>query len=446
MTNVSNPGWDFKSRFHTTVRPAAIVMLCAVAALIGCKRQPAKPETVLRFAHSTTGGATKPVLDWACEEFGKQRSTPQLTVRVEQVTQQDEIYQKTGLAQLLQGGQPPDVFFEWAGWRVEEKARLGLAADLTAAVEKDGWKNDFLPKSWHQTIYGGKYYMIPSSLSLSTLYWFNAKHFKQAGVEPPKTWDEMLASFAKLRAAGITPVGIGNTDLWPLGNWGALIVSRWIGEEKYAAIMSLAPGSSFLDEDMVKAMELIARFHEMNLFNKGFMGVNAADAMQGFLQGRSACHPLGEWLISDAQKDAPPGFEYDCFNLPPIAGGKGEQTSIMALTTGHMVAAGTKNLDLAIEFLRWLSSAEVQKRLCQAGNFSAVEGINTSDAAGPQLKRVMDIYSNAGSAISPPDTGYNVQVANHFYDAIAATASGKLTAREALELCEKRVQPWREKK
>ena len=61
-------------------------------------------------------------------------------------------------------------------------------------------------------------------------------HLEKAGIEPPKTWDEFLASFDKLKAAGYaTPVAIG-AKYWAHAEWFETLLLRTAGVETAAKL------------------------------------------------------------------------------------------------------------------------------------------------------------------------------------------------------------------
>jgi len=406
--------------------------------LIGCRRGE-EPKVVLKFAHSVTAGASKPVYDAAVVEFEAKHPG----VRVKQVVLDGMTYEKQGLQSMLQGGDPPDVFFEWAGHRVLRKVRDGYAADLTEALNKDGWRSAFHENSWSATTVDGRNYMIPNTIMVTVIHWYNTAIFRRHRLEVPKTYDELLAVMHRLKAAGETPMIFGNRELWPMGNWGAHLIQRVVGERVYDDVLSLKPGTSFVNPGFVKALELIEVWAKNGFFNRNFLAIADVDAQIGFFHGKAAFYPMGNWVISGAQTDAPPDFEYDGFNLPPLSDGAGDQTSLMALNTGYMVSKSTKHFDLAVEFLRHMMSESVQQRMVEAGAISTIKSAFDPERIDPHLRRCWEAWKNAKTIIAPPDTGYPIDVANRLYDAIALVADGKADAKTALTRAEEQVAPWR---
>ena len=137
----------------------------------------------LRFAHSTTGGAQRIVLNKIIAAF--EQMYPD--VKVKEIVQDSDVYEDEGLITLVQSKTPPDVYFQWGGDLVRLYAGSGFGADLTAALEKGGWKDTFLEAAWPDAMYEGKIYLIPTNLDVTTVLWYNEAMFEEAGVAAPET-------------------------------------------------------------------------------------------------------------------------------------------------------------------------------------------------------------------------------------------------------------------
>ena len=69
--------------------------------------------------------------------------------------------------------------------------------------------------------------------SKSTL-WYRPDKFTEAGVTPPKTWDEFKATLKTIADKGTKPLGLGTgPDTWTLTDWFESIYLRQAGGDKY---------------------------------------------------------------------------------------------------------------------------------------------------------------------------------------------------------------------
>ena len=115
----------------------------------------------------------------------------------------------------------PDIATQWATIPVLSQVWAGAVAPLSDYVPADQRSH------WigtQENTYKGKLYAMPLYLIGVPLAW-NKQLFAKAGLTaPPTTFDELLADCGKLKAAGITPIGMGNKDgyfgAWFFSNYG----------------------------------------------------------------------------------------------------------------------------------------------------------------------------------------------------------------------------------
>jgi raffinose/stachyose/melibiose transport system substrate-binding protein len=398
------------------------------------------PRVVLVMAHSTTGDPEKAELDRTVAEF--EALHPDIAIKQNAI--ETNIYETIGLKSLFSGGTPPDIYSQWGKYLVGEYQEAGYAADLTDEIEKDNWKDRFDPSVWVSATYKGRIYLIPTSIDLTSVIWYNKTIFRQNGLEPPTTWTEFMTICDTLKNNGIVPVCFGNKDLWPAANWAAHLVSRVAGEQLYDDVLSMKPGAKFANDGFIKGLGMIETMARSGYFNPGLNGVSDMEAIMLFFQGRVAMHPIGGWIINHAKKAAPEGFEYDAFKMPAIEDGAGDQTSILRLASGYMVYRDTKHFDEAVAFLRYLTSVDVAKRfVSRCGTFSSVHSAITEETADPHLLTLVAMHRSAHTVVTAPDVGYDRAKVLPFMDAVALVIGGQKSAREALEQCDRAVAALR---
>ncbi|MFH1738118.1 MAG: ABC transporter substrate-binding protein [bacterium] len=418
----------------------SIVAFVSLAVVTGCGpggKSSLQDPNVIRFAHSVTGGPQKDVYDEVCAEF--EELNPGITVQ--QIAIDDEVYQDLGLLKLFTGGNPPDVYAQWGGWLVQRDFAANRAADLTDYFNQNGWKEEFYNHVWPWTEVDGRIYMVPASVDVTTVLWYNTELLRSLGGQLPATWEEFVDLCRKAKAAGKIPITAGNNDKWVLGNWGAHIVSRVAGEDLYARVLQLAPNAKFANPDFIRALRLLEQLAEEDFFNFGVIGLTGTEGEMPFRAGDALFHPIGSWIIDDWIGEVP-DLEFDFINTPPISGGKGNQGSVLGLVSGFMIYKDSPRIDLTVEFMRYFMSAEVQRRFVGIGMFSSVKGAFEGDVE-PHLARLRLLIDTAPVLVPPADTGFSTDVARHFYDAINSVIGGLSSAGDALERCDRRVERYR---
>lgn len=405
-----------------------------------------KPESqiVLRFAYPASGDQFFQLMQSVIGEFEKLH--PGVTIK--QHVMDSEIYQDFGLLTLFQSGQPPDLYGQWGGWLVQRDATFGFAADLTVVLDTmilDGhsWRERFLPPAWSGMLADNRNFGIPTSIGISNVLWYNQTIFQHFNLSPPATWEALEQVCRALLANGVVPISQGNRTVWPMGNWAAHVVSRVAGEQAYLDVMQLKPGTCFANPDFIRALQLFENLARQNFFNPGMNGRSELEGMMQFLNGHSAMHPIGSWLVGQAI-DENVTLAYDALNTPLVFAGKGDSTSILGVTFGYLISRRTPHFDLAARFLEYLTRPEIQKRFVERGTLSSIKGAVIESEAEPHLQKIMQMIQQARVVVPPPDTGFKLDISDAFYDAVARVVGGQTTAEAALLQADQVVRRWRE--
>jgi alpha-glucoside transport system substrate-binding protein len=137
----------------------------------------------------------------------------------------------TVLATAVQGGNPPDLATIAQPATVGEYVAKGSLKpiDFAAAVVKENYSADLV----QQGTFDGKLYGFFFKGANKSTVWYNVPVFQDAGVEPPKTWDEFLTAAKTIKASGVPAYSIGGADGWTLTDLFENIYIRTAGAEKY---------------------------------------------------------------------------------------------------------------------------------------------------------------------------------------------------------------------
>jgi raffinose/stachyose/melibiose transport system substrate-binding protein len=392
---------------------------------------------VLRLATTQAGERMREPFAAALRGFERQHAG----VRVELVEMDDEVYQKMGLITLFVGGTPPDVYFQWGGYQVRKYAAAGYALDLSGEFPEPE-RRRYLPYCWPSCAGNdGKIYLWPNSASLTTVLWYRVSLFRRLGLEVPRTWEQFLTTCERLRAAGVIPVAIGNRDLWPGGNFAAYVAAQTLGVARYNDLLGLRPGTRLDDPAFVSALEPLAELQRRSFLNQGVSGVSTDEARSLLAQGRAAMHPIGDWLVSDAEESTV--ADLDAFRLPHLPAQAGDDTTLLALTTGYMVNRTTRHPMEAKALLRFLASDAVQQEWVRHGHVSPLRAAATDPSAPRGQRRLLQFLQEARATALAPDVGFNLEVSDAFLDAASLVLGGRATPAEALAGAERQVRALR---
>ena len=289
-------------------------------------------------------------------------------VNIEITVLENEAF-KTKLTTVMQSGEPPDIFQSWGGGVMNEYANAGLLKDITADLDADGgaWRNTFAPGALGVYSYKDQNYGVPWDMGMIG-FWYNTALFAQAGIDaPPTTWTELLEDVKKLKAAGITPIALGEGDKWPGMHMWAYLVTRLGGKDNFQG--ALLRTGSFTDATFIEAGNKLNELIALEPFQDGFLGATYGDEATAMGNGKAAMELMGQWAPA-VQKDNSEdkkgiGDDLGWFPFPMVEGGKGDPND--AVGGGNGFAIGKNASPEAIDFVKYLTRAESQVQLAKIG-------------------------------------------------------------------------------
>ena len=280
-------------------------------------------------------------------------------VNIEITVLENEAF-KTKLTTVMQSGDPPDIFQSWGGGTMNEYANAGLLKDITADLDKDGWRDTFSPGALGVYSYQGKNYGVPRDMG-AVGFWYNKDLFTQAGItNPPATWTELLEDVKIFKAAGITPIALGEGDKWPGAFWWEYLAVRIGGKAAFDAAYSHK--GAFTDAPFVEAGAKLQELIALEPFEDGFLGLSWPDEQVQMASSKAAMDLMGQWApgaFKDASVDKKGlGDKLGWFPFPAVEGGAGDPAD--ALGGGNGFVIGKNAPPEAVDFLKFLSSVDSQ--------------------------------------------------------------------------------------
>jgi raffinose/stachyose/melibiose transport system substrate-binding protein len=324
---------------------------------------PAKPVTI-EWWHISTLDPGKTL--W--QNLANQYMAAHPNVKINITILENEAF-KTKLTSVMQGGTPPDIFQSWGGGVMNDQITAGMLQDITPALDANGgaWRTSFAPGALAVYAENGKNYGVPWDMGMVG-WWYNKDLFTKAGITSvPTTWDDLLADVKTLKAAGITPISLGEKDTWTGMHMWSYLATRICGQAKFLAAANRT-GGSFDDPCFVQAGTDLKQLIDLQPFEPGFLGMSH-DQMQGtFGNGKAAMELSGQWAPgSEAGQaaDKKGVANLGLFNFPAVAGGAGDVTDVMG--GGNGFAIGKNAPPEAVDFVKFLTSVDVAKQIASTG-------------------------------------------------------------------------------
>ncbi|MGE8203000.1 ABC transporter substrate-binding protein [Heyndrickxia sp. NPDC080065] len=262
---------------------------------------------------------------------------PNIKVKHEVIADQYMDVVKTRLI----GGEGPDVFYLDA---VEAPALIetGVVEPLNDYVKDDFDVEDFEKPLVEAFQKDGKYYGFPKGYSTLALF-YNKKMLKDAGVEVPKTWDELLEASKKL-TKGNKVYGFGQNP--------ELARTLFIAESHGGKVV-VDNKANFADSKVVEALQPYVDQHLKDKTAAQPKDVGADWTGEMFGQGKAAMVIEGNWAIpylDSTFKD----IDYGMAEVPTINGNKGT----MAFTVAYVMNAASEKKEAAWELMSYLTGKE----------------------------------------------------------------------------------------
>jgi raffinose/stachyose/melibiose transport system substrate-binding protein len=271
---------------------------------------------------------------------------------------------KTGLAT----GDLPAVF-RVAGTLVQaEYAKSGLLHDFSQDIAGDTeWSKELNQGALNEAkfdSYGVKgVYALPVSSQVEVMF-YNTELFKKAGIEKaPETYEELLTAIDKLKAAGITPWGVGGKSNWQVGHIFNVLLYKNLGVEA-AKDLGFNRNKKWTDPEVVDVLEEMKRLADSNVFTPNLAGVQYETVKQDFLDGKTAMIFNGTWFVKEAEGAAIVD-KIQTFLFPSIES-KPEFKDHNIMFPNNLCVNGKlseEETKYAVEFLKLFTSKQYQQRV-----------------------------------------------------------------------------------
>jgi ABC-type glycerol-3-phosphate transport system substrate-binding protein len=271
-----------------------------------------------------------------------------------------------GIRTVLGGGEPVDIMPNtWPAFRAE-LAEAGLLVPLD-----DMWKGEMgknLSQAWRDLgSYNGTSYGVPWRYGNRSGLWFRTDVMTKNGLIPPKTYEEFVASFAKLNAAGVTPLAI------PAKAWahGEVFENLFVRMNGIDVAQQLVDHKIAWTDERVKAVFLkLAELLKANCcgdaaYMLGSEWDNAADDV--LLNGKAGYLLIGTWVNTRAMDEyhLKPNVDYASIQFPAMGLGF-DDTAIIDTREMNVISTG-KNPEGAKAFIEYIASEEGSNMIAKAG-------------------------------------------------------------------------------
>jgi raffinose/stachyose/melibiose transport system substrate-binding protein len=353
---------------------------------------------------------------------------------------QNDAY-KTKIKTAIGAGQGPTIIWGWGGGGLRDYVKNNQVEDLTSFFsENAALKDKLFPAAFEAATVDGKIYAMPAETVTPIVFYWNKKVFDKVGVQPPQSWDDIMALVPKFNAAGVAPFSLGGQSRWTNMMWLEFLLDRTAGPEVFQNVFAGKAGA-WSDPAVLDMLTKIQDLVKANGFIKGFSSITAdSNADLALLYtGKAAMMVHGAWTYGTMKAnggDFVSSGSLGYMNFPAVTGGKGDPTNTVG-NPAQYYSISSKASDAEKATAKKFFSTTVLddteiKAWVGSGSVPIVKGSNAqfSGADAPFLNFCYDTASKAKSFAQSWDQALPATAAETLLDNIAKLFQLSITPQQ----------------
>lgn len=302
-------------------------------------------------------------------------------------------------------------------------AEAGILADLTKRVKVWGQEKKYFEGPLSSTVYKGKNYGIPLGSNNLALY-YNQDLLKEAGIKPPKTWDELKNAAKKLTHNDVYGMAVS-------------AISQEEGTFQFLPFVWQADSdlTHFNTRGSVDAISLWKELIESHSMSKGVLTQTQQDVALQFINGKTAMMVNGTWQIPVLEKEKK--LNWNVVELPGY-----QKNSTILGGENYAISSTSKHKEAAWNVLMFMQEKENAKKiLIQKGNLPPRKDYIQDDywQKDPRLKT----FANSMEFAKARAYGaYYPSISEEIQKMMQEVLTGSMPADRAVKQAAKRIKPY----
>ncbi len=289
----------------------------------------------------------------------------------------------------------PDITMVNPAAQMKPYVDAGLLAPLDDVLDKDGLRDTYQKGLLDYYSKDNKVYALPDGNNIEVGF-YNKALFAKAGIDaPPTTFDELLADVGKLKAAGITPIAIGEKDSWTGSFLFMNILLRTNGGPGF--LQDVADGKkTFNDPAFIEAVEAFQKLVQAGAFPDGATAIDATAGGNMFRTGQAAMFFIGTWETGSNDASTV-GKDIGVFKFPTVNGKGNLDEYMLAPGSAYAVSANSEHLAETKDFLHFFTSNYPKASFDMknaVGLGQKVDGDFKTAGYSPLAIEILDMFKN----------------------------------------------------
>lgn len=242
----------------------------------------------------------------------------------------------------------------------------------------------------------GKVYGYPTAMPLSSYgVFYNTEVFKAAGVELPKTLDDLTKGFEQIKAKGTTPLFVAGKDGWTLLQFRNAANATLPAETPDIFAQLNANKTSWTSSSyFVKEHEALSNWARGGLINNDPIAASYEESAKAVAAGKAGALINGSWVMGEFVK-AGAGEKIGFFPLPTPDGKV--MIGVSSPTTLKIASFSKVSAESADFLLFMMAKAQLDREYAKAPGVSPFTDVSGGTLL-PALKSIADISAKPGQS------------------------------------------------
>ncbi|MFD7439655.1 ABC transporter substrate-binding protein [Streptomyces sp. NPDC059861] len=277
----------------------------------------------------------------------------------------------TVVGSKIEGGNAPDLVMVPQVGVLQQFAKEGWLKPLSKTAQTSVGANYADVWQTYGSVDGTLYGLYFKAAHKSTV-WYSPDALAQAGVEPPKTYEEMLKAGQTVSDSGLAAFSVAGQDGWTLTDWFENIYLSQAGPEKYDALA--AHELKWTDASVVEALTTLGKlFKDKQLIaggQKGALNTDFPGSVEKVFGPKPEAGMVYEGdFVAGVAKDQfgkAIGEDANFFPFPSVGGG---DAPVVSGGDAAVVLKDGKNAEAGMKLLEYLATPEAAAVWAEAGGF-----------------------------------------------------------------------------
>jgi raffinose/stachyose/melibiose transport system substrate-binding protein len=420
-----------------------ILGMLVILAFSSCKKaaSAASEISVLSMFSNPTADANSIAFYAQIDKF--QKDYPALKVTFESIPH-DEY--ETKMKTYIAGGVFPDIV-ELKGTMIPQLADDGSIFKTKQLMDLvSGWESSYKGGVFEDFTYKNDYWAAPMQMGNNHNIYWNSDILASVGVsEFPTEWNAFIDMLNKLKAAGHTPIVLGNKANWLVPSLlFNTIVYRFTGVDWYYSLRENR-GAKFTDPQFVASAVLMQQMAKDGYFNSDINSIDQHQMYTVYYNKQAAMMVDGFWGVgtfdNEMPKDVLAATRVAQFPAVPesLGGGGAKYANINQAAAGWGWAVFKKDgsdakLQSIANFLYYITGPDYANVVVSNSGLPASNASNVNESAlSPLYLQLLELNNRVDYA-PVFDVQLNPQIVDAFYSNTQELLIGSLTPQRYAEL------------